>query len=122
MRTLGPEGIPTAPGVYVLYRRGKPVYVGKAISLQDRIWKNHSGRGRVMTGSALRRNIAEHLRIASADAIKNRLYQPTPSEVAKVRTWLDGCEIAWRTCPTPAAAVALETAMKAEWMPPLTKR
>lgn len=122
MVALAAAQIPEDPGVYALYRGGTPMYVGKATSLRDRVWKNHSGRGPVMTSSAMRRNVAEYLGIASAADIKARRYQPTPEQVAAVRTWLDGCEIAWRTCPTARAANALEDDMKAEHLPPLTKR
>jgi len=38
-----------------------------------------------MTGSALRRNIAEHLGISTAADIKARRYQPSPEEVDAVR-------------------------------------
>jgi hypothetical protein len=122
MKHLVRDDIPTSPGVYALYRSGERVYAGKADSLRERIWKNHSGRGPVMTSSALRRNIAERLGIASAADIKAGRYQPDPGEVARVRVWLDRCEIAWRECESSAAALRLETAMKAEEMPPLTKR
>jgi hypothetical protein len=38
-----------------------------------------------------------------------------------VRDWLDGCHIAWLRCPTKPDAKALEDALKAEFIPPLTK-
>jgi hypothetical protein len=122
MSSLRKEDIPLDPGVYALYRAGKPMYVGKAKSLQGRVWKNHSGRGRDMGTSAMRRNVAEHLGIATANAIKEGLYRVSAEEAGRVRAWLDRCEIGWRKCPTEADAVALETAMKAEYLPPLTKR
>ena len=98
------------------------MYVGKADCLRDRVWKNHSGRGAVLTGSAMRRNIAQHLGIATAADIKARRYQPTPDEVRAVRAWLDGCDIAWVECDTKVAAKLLEGDFKAEQTPPLTKR
>lgn len=122
MRDLRAENLPTSAGVYALYRDGARMYVGKAGNLRDRVWKNHSGRGAVMTSSAMRRNVAAHLDIATAADIKAGRYQPTPAEVARVRAWLDGCEVTWRACVDEPAAVALETAMKAECLPPLTKR
>lgn len=122
MASLKSSDIPMASGVYALFRDGEPMYVGKADSLQDRIWKNHSGRGAVMTGSALRRNVAEHLDIASAADIKSRRYMPTSAEVMAVRDWLDGCEIAWIECQSKPAAESLERDLKGEFMPPLTKR
>jgi predicted GIY-YIG superfamily endonuclease len=121
MRDLRRDAIPEAPGVYALYRDDVRMYVGKAKGLRDRVWKNHSGRGAVMTNSAMRRNVAEHLGIASANDIYKRLYQPTPDEVQAVRDWLDGCEIAWVERATNEEAKTLETRMKAEFKPPLTK-
>jgi hypothetical protein len=61
-------GISRSPGVYALYRDGAAVYVGKAKRLDDRLRAKHFGRGRSMTNSALRRNVAELLGIASAKA------------------------------------------------------
>jgi hypothetical protein len=122
MRELRATDIPISPGVYALYRAGAPMYVGKAGCLRDRVWGNHSRRGTNMTNSALRRNVAQLLGIATAADIKGRRYHPTAKDTAAVRAWLDGCEIAWRECADEPAAVALETALKAEHMPPLTKR
>lgn len=122
VRDLRADDIPMSAGVYALYRDGARSYVGKAGCLRDRVWKNHSGRGAVMTSSALRRNIAQHLGIATAADIKARRYQPTPAEVVRVREWLEGCDIAWCECEDERLAVALETAIKAEYRPPLTKR
>ncbi len=75
-----------------------------------------------MGTSAMRRNVAEHLGIATAKDIKDGIYKVTEAEASRVRRWLDGCEIVWRECETEAAAKRLETAMKAEYLPPLTKR
>ena len=122
MRDLRAKDIPTSAGVYALYRDDERSYIGKAGCLRDRVWKNHSGRGAVMTSSALRRNVAQHLGIATAADIKARRYRPTQDEVARVRDWLDGCHIAWCECEDERLAIALETAMKAEYRPPLTKR
>lgn len=125
MTTLRAEDLPDAdPGVYALYRAGRAVYVGVAEkqSLRGRFWGSHRGRGVSMTGSALRRNVAEHLNIATAADIKARRYRPTTEDARRVVEWVDGCEVAWIACDSPAQAVDLETAMKAERMPPLTKR
>ncbi|MGH2852637.1 MAG: GIY-YIG nuclease family protein [Solirubrobacteraceae bacterium] len=122
MSSLRKEDIPGAPGVYALYRSGKPMYVGKAKMLQDRVWKNHAGQGLGMGNSAMRRNVAEHLGIATASDIKKGLYRVSADEAKSVRSWLERCEIAWRECASETAAVELEAAMKKEQMPPLTKR
>jgi predicted GIY-YIG superfamily endonuclease len=122
MPTLKKADIPISAGVYALYREDKPMYVGKANCLRDRVWKNHSGRGRGMGTSAMRRNVAEHLGVAKAAAIKAGEHRITPEEATHVRAWLDACEITWRECADEDAAKTLETNMKAEYLPPLTKR
>lgn len=121
MRTLREADIPISAGVYALYRDGEPMYVGKAKCLRNRVWKNHGGRGLGMGTSAMRRNVAEYLGIASAADIKAKRHRITADEATRVRTWLDGCEIAWRECADEAAAKTLEAKMKAEYLPPLTK-
>lgn len=120
-RDLVRADVPTDPGVYAWYRDGAAIYVGKASSLRQRLWGNHLGRGCVMTSSAFRRNVAQHLGIATADDIKTRAYQPTDAEVASVRAFIEGCDVAWTVCDSPAAAAALEAELKREWMPPLTR-
>jgi len=108
--------------VYAWYREGDAVYVGKADSLQNRLWKNHLGRGRVLTGSAFRRNVAEELGISTAGSIKSRDYQLDAAELASVRSYIMECEVAWLATDTPAAARDVETRIKREWTPPLTRR
>jgi hypothetical protein len=110
------------PGVYALYRDGAAVYVGKAKLLSGRLWQNHLRRGASLTNSALRRNVAEVLGIASAADIKARRYLPTKAEALHVADWIRACDVAWIECATEADAEDLERAMKREWMPPLTKR
>jgi hypothetical protein len=61
--------IPREPGIYV-YGNGERLYVGKAKSLRARLWKNHLRVGVSMTNSAFRRNVAEHLGIATSADIK----------------------------------------------------
>ena len=112
----------TAPGVYALYREGRPVYVGKAKSLHGRVFKNHCGRGVSMTGSALRRNVAEHLGVATANDIKTRAYSPTSADAAAVNAWIAGCELRTIDCATEDDALKLEAKFKAEWKPRLTKQ
>jgi len=122
MCDLAASDLPEEPGVYALYRGQERMYVGKADCLRDRVWKAHSGRGAVMTGSAMRRNVADHLGIATAADIKARRYQPNPDEVRAVREWLDGCDITWLECESATAAEGLEDDLKAEHKPPLTKQ
>lgn len=114
--------VPLDPGVYAWYRDGRPVYVGKAAELRDRVWSRHLGRSRTLGTSAFRRNVAEHLGFGAPDAIKAGAIRLDPGQLAAVRAWIEGCEVAWITCRSEAEAITLETAMKAEWLPPLTKR
>lgn len=122
LRTITKLDIPAAPGAYAVYRDGERMYIGKAKSLVRRIGNNHNGKGAAMTGSALRRNVAEHLGIATAADIKARRCLVTPEQQALVREWLDACEIAWIECSTEADALQLEAQLKVEFRPPLTKR
>jgi hypothetical protein len=75
----------------------------------------------VMTSSAFRRNVAEHLGISTATLIKSKAYQPNDDEMKSIRAFVEACEVAWVTMETPADALILETSMKLEWTPPLTK-
>lgn len=122
MTELSAADIPASPGVYALYCEGARAYIGKGASLRDRIWGNHSRRGVSMTNSALRRNIAELLGVATSAEIKARRYMPRPADVSAVRGWLDQCKIAWIECETEASALSLENKLKGEHMPFLTKR
>ena len=120
MAVLKAADIPhDSPGVYALYRNGQPVYVGVAErqSLRKRLWGSHRGRGVSMTGSALRRNVAADLGIASATAIKKSEYKPTPEDARRVVEWIDGCEVTWIACASPNEAADLERDMKREFRP-----
>lgn len=119
--TLTKDAVPVEPGVYALYCDGKRAYVGKADLLRSRVWRSHAGKGASMTGSAMRRNVAEYLGIATSADIKARRYHTTIADAAKVSGWLGQCEIAWLLCATPLEAKELEAALKHEHMPWLTK-
>jgi hypothetical protein len=83
VRTLDRALIPKGrPGVYAFYRDGSAVYVGKATDLDDRVWCKHLNQKLTMGDSALRRNVAELLGIATPDEIKKRIYVLTAEEVA----------------------------------------
>lgn len=120
--TLTAAHVPDAPGVYAWYREGQRMYVGKADVLRDRVWGNHLGQSRAPTGSAFRRNVAEHLDFGRAADIKSGAVTLTDDQLAAMRTWILGCEVAWLTCASKADAIDLETQLKAEHKPPLTKR
>jgi excinuclease UvrABC nuclease subunit len=118
---LSQADLPVSPGVYAFYREGEAIYVGKAASLRARLWTNHLRRGASMTNSAFRRNVAAHLGIASSADIKARRYVTTVDEAARVSAWIAECELAWLECDSELEAVLLETALKSEVKPPLTK-
>lgn len=121
-RDLRAVDVPLSPGVYAWYRRGRAVYVGKADELRGRAWSNHMGQSSSMGSSAFRRNVAEHLDFGTPGDIKAKRVRLTRIQLAEVRAWILGCALAWVECRTVAAAKELEIDMKAEWIPPLTKR
>ena len=118
--------IPTEPGVYAWYRSGVAVYVGKATGrqgLRQRAWGNHMARGKgAMSGSAFRRNVAELLGFGKPSLIKANPSVLTDAQVDAVNAWIRECEVAWFTTASSGAALALERDLKAELLPPLTKR
>ena len=118
--------LPTGPGVYAWYRDGEAVYVGKATGregIRQRAWKNHMAKGRgAMSGSAFRRNVAEHLGFSTAGAIKANTAVLTPQQVERVNDWIRECDVAWVETPTADEALALERTLKAAMRPTLTKR
>ncbi len=114
--------LPADPGVYAIYRDGERLYVGKAGSLRSRLWNNHLRVGVSMTNSAFRRNVAEHLGIATAADIKARRCSPTAVDAKRIGEFVETTKFAWIVCESEADAVALETRLKAEFKPPLTKR
>ncbi len=122
LKTLTRPDVPSEPGVYAVYRRGRAMYVGKASSLKSRFWGQHMSRNRNMTKSALRRNVAAHVGIATAADIKAGRYHPSGAELDRIAAWIRGCDVAWLTCETTEQATDLESDMKNEWTPPLTRR
>ncbi len=120
--SLTREAVPAAPGVYAWYRSGKRMYVGKANSLRARLWGNHLGQSIAPSSSAFRRNVAEHLGFGEPAALKLRRVRLTERQLANLRKWIVGCQVAWLTCSSGAAAAVLERRLKIEFKPPLTKR
>lgn len=113
--------VPEQPGVYAWYRNGSRVYVGKAGCLKARIGGDHLGKGLCVTGSALRRNVAEHLGIAKAADLKARRRTLDPREAKAIRQWIEDCEVTWIICSSETSACDLEGKLKQEFRPPLTK-
>jgi hypothetical protein len=118
---LRKRDVPDGPGVYAWYRDGEAVYDGKATCLRKRVSGRHLGRGRVMSGSAFRRNVPQHLGIATSNDIYTGGYTPTEHDVVAVQTFVDGCDVSWVTTATESAAAHRERDMKREWMPLFTR-
>lgn len=114
--------LPSDPGVYAWYKDGAAIYVGKANSLLSRLRNNHLSRGSSLSNSAFRRNVAEYLGIGSAADIKAGRKKLSSEEVDRVVDFIDGCKLRWLVCESKAAALQLESEMKDEHQPPLTKR
>ena len=126
------EDVPNTFGVYAWYRRGRQeerAYVGKATGdkgrkkgLKQRLGNHLTTSTSTLSGSALRRNVAQNLGIATADEIKTKAYIPTAEETVAVNAWIRECQVAWIVCKTAADAIELEKRMKREYMPFLTKQ
>ncbi len=119
--TIHRHTVPTEPGAYAWYLGPDPVYVGKADDLRARVWGQHLSKAPALGSSAFRRNVAEHLGIAAAQEITSGAYKASRDDLDQIREFIESCELAWLVTETPDAAVALETALKQEWTPPLTK-
>ena len=120
--SINPSNVSDAPGVYAWYKNGQPIYVGKGTSLRRRIIKEHCDTGCDLSRSAFRRNVGEHLGVATMSIMKLRPPTLNATKVLPVTNWIKACEVAWIVCVDADGAAQLEADMKAEWMPPLTKR
>ncbi len=114
--------VPEQPGVYLWRQGGQVQYVGKATSLQSRLWGSHLGRGVTLSGSSLRRNVCELL-FGIAPAVTAR---PDPRPVTRdqadaIAGWLRACELSWWECDTSAAAAEVEGRLRLAWLPPLNR-
>ena len=117
--------LPTTPGVYAFYRDGVPVYVGVAAGkggLRRRLQREHLDVRLDLSRSAFRRNVAEHLRVATIAQAKLRPTVMTAEQVDAVNAWIAGCEVGWMEASSAAHARLMEGELKAERRPLLTKR
>lgn len=117
--------LPARPGVYAFYRDGVPVYVGVAAGeggLRRRLEREHLDRKLDLSRSAFRRNVAELLGVATVAQAKVRPTVMTQKQVDTVNAWIAECEVAWAEASSKEHAKLLESELKAERMPPLTKR
>lgn len=99
---------------------------GKAIGregLRQRIGNNHLRQARgAISGSALRRNVAEHLGYGRAAAIKADPSILSDEAVDAINAWVRSCGLAYIATGSSEEALDLERELKAEYKPPLTKR
>ena len=123
--SLTRKDVPTRPGVYAWYRDGEAVYSGRALGgdgLHGRIWKNQLRTGDDLSRSSFRRNVCEHLGVAPTSRTTIRPTVMTAADIEPVNRWISECEVAWIECQSASEAEALEKALHAEWMPPLSRR
>jgi hypothetical protein len=121
---LHPGAIPREPGIYAWFRDGQPVYSGKATGsggLAGRL-AYHLATGVDLSRSSFRRNVAEQFVGLPTAFTRLRPPRVTLEQAAAVTSWLAACELTWQIHPSAALAVAAETALHREWLPPLSKR
>ena len=122
--SLSRADFPSRPGVYAWFRDGRPVYAGVAAGsqgLKSRLW-THLDTGLDLSRSAFRRNVLEHLGIATVAMARQRPSALTSAQVAAVNQWIRECELAWIECASDQEAKTLEVALLAEARPPLNRR
>jgi len=74
-----------------------------------------------LSRSAFRRNVAE-LHGVPTSVTRIHAATLTDEQLDLVNPWVRGCEVAWIECRSAGDASDLETRLKAEFRPPLTKR
>jgi hypothetical protein len=119
------QDVPSAPGVYVFYRDGVPVYVGRAGArggLRRRLLSNHLSRSADLSRSTLRRSVAAELGVATRAGAAVRPTGLTGEQVAPVNAWLAACEVAWVECADANHAAELEETLRVEWLPRLNNQ
>ena len=122
---LSGNNIPTAPGVYACNRDGEPIYAGCALGamgLRGRVWTNHLAVGNDLSRSSFRRNVCEHIGIATTATTRIRPTIMRSEQVHMVNEWIRECDISWSVCPSSSEAKQLERTLLREWMPPLSRR
>jgi len=114
--------IPSKPGVYAWYKDGVRKYVGATKNLQTRLKQNHLGKGASLGNSAFRRNVAEHLDFGIPSKIKDGRVLLTVPQILKINAWITDCQVAWIVCSSEDEPCDVESMLKREFLPPLTKR
>ena len=119
------EDVPTRRGLYAWYRDGEAVYSGRALGadgLYGRIWKDHLRTSNDLSRSSFRRNVCDYLGIAPTSRTTIRPTVMTAADIEPINRWISECEVAWIECQSANEAKALEKALHAEWLPPLSRR
>ncbi len=122
-RLLSSASIPTSRGIYIWFHEGKPVYIGEAKGkrgLRQRLGA-HRATTTDLSRSTLRASVAVAQLGVTRQVARQRPSAMTVSQVSVVNDWLGGCEIGWIECASASEAHALETALRAEWLPPLNR-
>jgi hypothetical protein len=118
---IGVDFLPETAGVYAFYRGGTREYVGASRNVLRRVRDEHLGQNATARNSALRRNLAELLGIATAADLRAGRYRLATAEIQRIRDWLHECEISWQECTSEAAARALAAELKRHDRPPLNR-
>lgn len=114
--------VPAAPGVYVWFRDGQPVYAGRALGrLKGRI-STHLGRDLDLSRSSLRRNVADVLLAVPTSVSRHRPSIMEPVQVDRVNAWISDLEVAWLVLTDAQEARSFESHILTEWKPPLNRR
>lgn len=117
-----PTSIPLAPGVYIWFRDGYPLYVGRAIGkkggLRQRL-RAHLAQGPDLSRSTLRASVAVSQINVSRSIARRRPSIMTAQQIALVNEWIAECELGWIACDTRPEALILEKNLRDEWLPEL---
>lgn len=118
---IPPREVPAEPGVYVWFREGQPVYVGKASGtngLRGRL-RSHFDQGTDFSRSTFRASIGAAQLGIPRSVVRQRPSVMALEQAAVANEWLAGCEVGWLVCASAGEAQRLEDALRGEWLPPL---
>lgn len=119
--SLNRAQIPTGPGVYAWFRDGECVYLGKASSLRPRL-ATHLATSLDLSRSTLRSWVAVRELGLERAYTRQRPSAMTPEQVGVVTAWIHHCELTWVETESASSAAALESALLAQWRPPINAK
>lgn len=105
-----PQAIPNGPGVYTIYRDGRPVYLGKTAgneTLRQRLSRSDLQTGQSLRESSFRSNVAESLGFGQAKDLVQGSLHLTASQMGRVDEWVNGCQVSWISCNSEQQAIDL---------------